>query len=326
MLVSLFRSNRPGVLLLVPVVVALLWPGMVLVEPAARTAMVGMPLHEWLRPLWTTGTWPMFGCSLLIVGGLAIQLDHLGNENGLFRRRQHLAALCLPLLMALLPQGLVPDPALVGMPFVLWAMHRVWSSQGRHSALAAHFDAGMLIGLAALVHMPYAFLLSVVWASTSVMRPLQWREYVLPLLGAALVLLIAYGAIQVLDPSCWNVATSLIPVVPPIRPAPIHWVHGVLVVAIAGLLALASLITFARGYAQGVVREKNTRSAFLGLAFALGIVALFDRYAMGYVPPVLMAAPAAVLLAWPLQEARRLFWPEAAVLALLVLALWARWN
>lgn len=326
MLVGIFRSNRPGVLLVVPVLVALLWPGMALVDPQARTAMAGMLLHEMARPLLHAGTWGLAICSVLMVWALSIQMDRLGNNNGLFRRPQHLTALCLPLVLALLPQGLVPDPALMGMPLVLWALQRVWATQGAHVALGAHFDAGLLIGVAALVHLPYAFLLSVVWASSSVMRPLQWREYVLPLLGTALVLVLAFGASQVVDPARWNVTASFLPAVPPIRPAPIHWVHGVLVLAVAGLLGLSALVTFARGYGKGVVREKNTRSAFLALAFALGIVAVFDRYTLGYVPPVLVAVPASVLMAWPLHEARRLYLVDAAVLGLLLLALWARWN
>lgn len=326
MLVSLFRSNRPGVLLVVPCIVAVLWPGMALVEPGARTAMSGMLLHELVRPVLRSGTWGLAVFSVVMVWALAVQLDRLGNEQGLFRRQQHLAALCLPLVLALLPQGLVPDPALLGMPLVLPALQRVWSTQGAHAALAAHFDAGLLLGAAALVHMPYVFLISVVWASSSVMRPPQWREYVLPLLGASLVLLLAFGVSQVVAPARWNVAASFMPATPAVRPEPIHWVHGVLVAALAVLLGLAALAAFARGYGQGVVREKNTRSAFLALAFALGIIALFDRFTLGYVPPVLVAVPGAVLMAWPLQEARRLVWPETAVLAILVLALWARWN
>lgn len=326
MLVSLFRSNRPVVLLAVPVLVLLLWPGTALLAPAARSGAHGMVLYELLRPLLAPGSWSVMLFSLVAVSGLAIQLDHLGNVSGLFRKRNHLTALGFPLVMALLPMGLMADPALVGMTFVLWAVHRVWSTQGAQAALSAHFDAGLLIGLAVLVHPPYAFLLSVIWASSSVMRPLQWREYVLPVIGAALVLFLAYGAAQVLDPAAWDLAASFRPPVPAVRPASIHWVHGVLVAAFGSLLVLAGALSFANGYAQGVVREKNTRSAFIALACALAIVAVFDRYALGYVPPVLVAVPCAILLSWPLQDARRLFLVEGPVLVLLVLALWARWN
>jgi hypothetical protein len=264
--------------------------------------------------------------SVLAVSGLAVQLDHLGNVSGLFRRRNHLTALVLPLAMVLMPMGLMADPALIGMSFVLWAVHRIWSTQGVHAALSAHFDAGLLIGLAGLVHLPYLFLISVVWASSSVMRPMQWREYLLPPLGAAIVVLLAYGGTLVLAPERWSVWVSFRPPAPTIRPAPIHWVHGVLVGAIGVVLVIAGTLSFANGYAQGVVKEKNTRSAFIALVSALAIVALFDRYLLGYVPPVLVAVPCAILLTWPLQESRRLFLMEAAVLAMLALALWARWN
>ena len=326
MLVSLFRSNRPVVLLAVPLLVLLLWPGAALVAPAARSGARGMVLYELLRPLLAPGSWSVMLLSVVAVSGAAVQLDHLGNVSGLFRKRNHLTALALPLVMALLPMGLMADPPLVGITFVLWAVHRVWSAQGSQDARSAHFDAGLLIGLAVLVHPPYAFLISVVWASSSVMRPFQWREYVLPVIGAGMVLFLAYGTAQVLHPASWNMFASFRPPVPAIRPAPIHWVHGVLVATIGLLLVLAGALSFANGYAQGVVREKNTRSAFIALACALAIVAVFDRFVLGYVPTVLVAVPCAILISWPLQESRRLFLVEGSVLVLLALALWARWN
>jgi hypothetical protein len=103
-----------------------------------------------------------------------VQLNALANNTDQVDRRNHLTALLFVLLLAAFDRTALLDPALLGMPLVLVGLaQRTWSMNNRSGALAELFDAGVLIGLAGLFYLPYLFLVVVLWASVSVMRPFE---------------------------------------------------------------------------------------------------------------------------------------------------------
>lgn len=326
MLVRYFRQNQPAVLILLLPLLLLLWPGASPVpDPLSRLAP-GMPGYAALRILFEQGGWvlPVVACALVAV--LALQLNFTFNESELFERRNHLPALLLPLVLGLFPCGLVPDAAFAGMPFALWAMRRLWATQGDVRLLGPLFDAGLLIGLAAVCYLPYAFLVVVLWSSLAVMRPFHWREYLVPLVGLALMLFLVWGALHLLAPGAWSPAASWRPRIAPGKaPAP-HWLRGVLITALALILLVAGISVFAGGYARGIMREKNTRASYLAFAFTCGLLSLFNWLVEGRVPAALVAVPVSTFLSWPLLQARRVVWAEMAVIALIALGAWGRWG
>lgn len=325
MLVGLFRRNQPAVLAALPVLVVALRPGGAS-SVARAAAWEGMPLHAlvkgWTSSLW----WAPTALGVVLVCAIAFQLVWTLNASELFPRRNHLTALYLVLLLGLLPDGFDPDPALMGMPFTLWAMRRVWAVQGDRSALGAVFDAGLLLGLASLFFLPYAFLVAVLWASISVMRPFNWREYLLPPIGWAVVLFIAWGLMRLLAPGTWHVPGVFEPGAQRAEPwfAP-HWLWPVLGAVVLGAHLVRALPVFAQDYARGVMREKNMRASLLALFFALLLVAGITWWGGQPLPPILLCVPLAVLLASPALRAKHLVWPEVGALAFLALGLWVRW-
>ncbi len=326
MLVKFFRQNQPLVLLALVPLMLLLWPG---ATPAANPLVryaPGMPGYAALRLLFGTAGWVLPVVALLLVGGLAVQLNYTLNESELFERRNHLPALLLPLVLGLFPQGLVPDPAFAGMPFALWALRRLWAHQGDVRTLGPLFDAGLLIGLATAFYLPYAFLVVVLWSSLAVMRPFHWREYLVPVLGLGLMVFLVWGTLQVTAPGAWNVAASWRPAVPPEKLNAPHWLRGILLLALALLFLVSGIFAFAAGYARGIMREKNTRASFLAFSFTCGLLALFNWFTEGRVPPVLVAIPVAAFISWPLLQARRILWAELGVIAILALGAWGRWG
>ncbi len=326
MLVKFFRQNQPVVLLALLPLLLLLWPGASpAVDPVARFA-AGMPGYGLLRSLFSTVPWVLPLVAWLLVFALAVQLNFTLNESDLFDRRNHLAALVLPIVLALFPNGLVPDPALAGMPFVLWAMRRLWSSQGSQRIQGPLFDAGLLIGLGAAFFLPYAFLVVVLWSSLAVMRPFHWREYIIPLLGFVLMTFLVWGTLHLAAPGTWDPIGSWGRPVPLAKlPAP-HWLRGVLLTALALGFLVSGTVVFAAGYARGIMREKNTRASFLAFSFTCGLLALFTWFVEGRVPPVLVAVPVAAFISWPLLQARRIVWVELGVLAIIALGAWGRWG
>lgn len=326
MLVRLFRQNQPAVMLLLPLLVLLLWPGTALDHPASAVRMrEGMPLYGLLQGLWSM---PMALQGL--VGGLlvlatALLVDRVAGGAELYDRPNHLPALLLVLLLAVGPGAYWPDPALLGMPWVVWALARTWSVQGRSHVLGVLFDAGLLLGIAALWYVPYVFLIVVVWASVSVMRPFHWREHVLPLLGMAVVLFLCWAVLKVSGAADWQPLRTAVDATAKGRAMVLSGVRNGILLAVLVPLVLVSLVAFAGLYGRSIMREKNVRSSFLALTLALGILMAFEWLLNRTFPGVLLAVPLALLCGHGLLRTRRLWLAELAVALLLGIALWTRW-
>jgi hypothetical protein len=326
MLVRMFRQNQPAVLFLLALVVPLVWPASGPDAPiGAFRFREGMPLYRLLAPVWAGPWWLQWLVGVLLTSGTALLLDRLSNEAELFERRNHLPALLFPLVLALGPSGLWPDPALFGLPWVLWSFSSCWSAQGRSSALGKLFDAGLLLGVASLWYMPYLFLVVVIWASVAVMRPFSWREHVLPVVGLCLPMFLCWGVLEVAGSDAWHpIATArdhqLLG-----SSAPRSWMLKVLGGVVLIPLALASILAFASVYQRSIMREKNVRSSFLAASLGMAVLIGFEWMLNRTFPGVLMAMPVSVLFTYGLLRVQRTWLVEAGVALLFGLALWARW-
>lgn len=324
MLTGAFRRDQPAVLLGLLVIVAILWlPGSIGAATHAPAPL--MPLMEpiaWMvrRIPWADA---VLGSALTL--GIAIQLARLAQDAELLDRRNNLPALLFPLLLGLSPLGLHLDPALAGMPFLLWGLRRAWVHQPRSRVPGALFDAGLLIGLASLFHLPYVFMLVVLSASSAVMRPFQWRDHVIPAAGAAVSFYLCWGVWHVAGARSWHGFDTI--ATPP--SAAWTWVPRGYSAALAGvgLAALPfTIAAFARSYRRSVIHGKNMRAVFLAFTTASGLLAGFAALLHGTAPPVLHAAPLAVLFAYPLLAPRVGWLAELAVWGIAALALWAQWS
>jgi hypothetical protein len=322
MLLTFFRQDRPqAYAVLVLILAALLFPGVTQApEPDAAHAM---PLARPLLPLLSG---PSLSAKLLMFALVlvnALLLDHMANQHELLGRRSHLPALMFTLTLPLGPTGTAPSMALLGTPFVLMALHRVLATAGRSRVLGVLFDAGLLVGLAGVVHLPLLFMVVMIWTSVSVMRPFQWREYVVPLLAALLplLLLVAAGELGVIGPvrpfATLRHAQPEGPWEEPVR--------RTLIVLLFLFLLLAGVLSFVANYRSSVVRAKDLRSAFLSFVLCLMVPMGLERLLNGAVPSVFLAVPGAMVFSYPLVGRRRTWLGETALLSLLALALWAQW-
>lgn len=325
MLAGLFRSNQPGVLLALLVLVPLLF-GLTALVPYVAAPPV-MPLTGLLMPFVEGGSWAHGLLGMVLVMAVAVQLTFLVNETELMERRNHLAAFLFPVLLAAFSRDVPFDPALAGMPFVIFALRRTWSMTNTGRALGALFDAGLLLGLASLFYLPYVFLVVVVWASASVIRPFQWREYVVPFLGCALAFYLAWAVLLLMGHEHWR------PLLTIAHPAPAGldatdaiMPQRVLLYTVLVPLLLVAAMVFARGYQRSVMREKNLRSSFLAFTVALGVIIGLVSLLNNAFPPVLVATPMAVFGGYALLGTRRAWLGETAAFALLAVALWAQWG
>lgn len=321
MIAAFFRSNQPAVMAAVPVILTALFLPAFWHPPPEAVAQ--MPLSALTRDLIGGAAWAHALLGIVLISVVAVQLTVMCNALELIDRRNHLVAITMPLVLAGLG-GTAYDPALLGMPFLLLAMRRSWSINNAGPALATLFDAGLLLGLATLCYLPYAFVLLAIWVSTSLIRPFNWREYLMPLLALLLVFYLAWMALYLIDPTPWHPMRTMMSAAE--DPAML-W-QGVARKSFMALLLpllLIALSAFNRSHARSVIRGKNLRSAFMAFALSLCVIMGLLSVFKGSFPAVLAAVPAGVLLAYPLVSPKRDWLAETAILGLLALALWVRW-
>ncbi len=321
MLARTFRSNQPGVLVLL----LLLVPGLLLPHFwATPPALVqGMPLALVYAHFFGLGGW-VYGTAVLCTTALlALQVTLLTNATDLVDRRHHLPGLLVPIAVALtVPPG-AAGAAFFGLPFVVWAMHRTWSISSGGKALGALFDAGLLLGIAAQFYVPFAFLLVVVWASVSVIRPFQWREYLVPFVGLALVFYLAWGVLRLMHLPAGEPLRTVVGSTVGLSKAPygFGWTLALVLVP----LLLVSALRFTEHYGRGVVREQNIRSAFIAFSITMLLLAGLVSLIAGVFPVVLLAVPAGLLATFGLIGTRRAWLGETAVFCLVLIALWLQY-
>lgn len=262
--------------------------------------------------------------SMVVVILIAIQLSALVNDAELMQRRNYLPALFFPLLLAAFRDPEPMGPALIGMPFLLFALQRTWSITNMGSVLSPLFDAGLLIGIASLFFLPYAFMVVVVWASVSVIRPFFWRDHLVPLLGVVVVLYLTWGVLKLMGVDHWRPLHTIMDRnmvgADVLRPQRVLYYFLLAAFLIAGTLA------FAKGYGSGVMREKNLRSSFLAYCAAtIVLIALLWMLTKRF-PPVLVAVPLAIFCGYAVQSGKSAWVGELGILAMGVLAVWAMWG
>jgi hypothetical protein len=322
MLAAPFRSNQPAVLAVLLVLVPVLFWSALGTSPAP--AGHEMPLQALVLRTLGTGPWAQGLFSMALVLLVAVQLTALMNNTDQADRRHHLPALLFPLLLAATGQTLRPDSALLGMPFVLWSLRRGWSITNTGKALSPLFDAGLLLGIAALFYLPYAFLVVVLWASASVIRPFHWREYVAPVLGCAVIIYMAWGVLFLRGLTPWRPLQTIVEAArkPEVLPVAVQWSYAIVI----GLVVLFALANFASGYQRGVMRVKNMRSSFLAFGAGQGVIMAAAWALNGRVPPVLLAAPLAIFCSHAFLGQKRPWLRETGIGALIALAFWAQWS
>ncbi len=325
MLAGLFRSNQPAILFAIPVIVVALFAS-ALGEAYQPTGNV-MPLYGILERLVMTAPWVSGMVGMMLIMLLSIQLTGLAGDAEIMERRGHLPSLLFPILLAAFNNGPILDPALAGMPFVIVALRNCWSINNTGPALRALFDAGLLLGIAALFHLPYAFLVVVLWASASVIRPFKWREYVVPVLAFALAFYLTGTVLHVIGATPWRPLLTIVQFASMEPPAPpTQAAQRVLLYLVIGAMLVVSLWSYAGSYQRGVMRQKNLRSSFMAFQAALLVIVVLLRIIDRSSPPVLLAAPLAVFLAQAVQGSRRQWLSESAIVALLVLGAWMQWG
>jgi hypothetical protein len=123
----------------------------------------------------------------------AFTLNSFINKHSLLKQSSYLPAFFYILFCSCRHTLICFYPSLVASLFLILALRRLAESYKKEKALSELFDAGLFIGIAALVYVPVIVFVLFLWIAVLVMRSLNWRDWIVSLIGFALPFIFAMG-------------------------------------------------------------------------------------------------------------------------------------
>jgi hypothetical protein len=185
MFIRFFKSNNASALIFLPLFAIAIW-AFGFIHPSIIPVKHSMPLYEMCGGLFSNilrlGT---FFAMLLIIGE-AFLLNYIVNENEVLSKQTNLSALFYVLFMSNNNDMLLLSPPLFANLFLLFALNKLLSSYRKDNAFSQSFDAGFLISIATLFYFPYVVFLPLLIVGLIIMRPFNWREWLISFIGASI--------------------------------------------------------------------------------------------------------------------------------------------
>ena len=182
-MIKFFRSNLlVSIFTALPVIAIVLWIS-AFFEPPIITTNYSMPLFDFINKY--IGQISFLQTFVALVGTYlqGLLLNRIVNRDQLLNQRSKLVALLFVVLMSCLQPLLSLHPVLFVNLFLILALHRIGSMYLQQNIFSQAFDAGIFIGLASLFYLPSIIFFPFILTSILIIRPFNWREHLIALLG-----------------------------------------------------------------------------------------------------------------------------------------------
>jgi len=183
MVLKYFKSNQPGVLMLVPIVTAVCWLPFFFsqpaVDPGANWAL------EFISPYPLDPVISKIICAVL-VALQALWMNRIMNSTELFGRPTYIFSLVFIVISAICSYNGELTEAQLSLLFVLPAVDELLDMFGQRTLTNHVFKAGVLLGVATLICPVNLFLFLLPYAGLYLIRSFYWRDWLFTLIGFAL--------------------------------------------------------------------------------------------------------------------------------------------
>ena len=195
MIIGFFKNNNPASFIILPLFAIVLWL-VPFIYPSSFVPQQIMPLYGFIAlPILKWSLLSSIIALILIIAG-AFLLNYIGNENEIFAKQSFLPALFYIALMSMNNTMQVLHPAIFSNLFLLLAINILLSAYRKDSdsAFPNALNAGALISISTLFYFPTIFYFPLIGFALIVLRPFNWREWVISFLGALLpfIFLLSY--------------------------------------------------------------------------------------------------------------------------------------
>ncbi len=182
MFIQFFKSNNPSAFVFLPLIAIAIW-AFGFMEASVFPVEHAMPLYGLLAGIVENIPWLGNFIALILIIGEALLLNYIVNENEVLTKQSFLPALFYIIFMSNNNYVLVLYPLIFANLFLLFAINKLLNSYRKDNAFSQAFDAGLLISIATLFYFPYAVLFPLLGVGLIIMRPFNWREWLISFIG-----------------------------------------------------------------------------------------------------------------------------------------------
>lgn len=186
MIFNLIKSRRPINFVLFPLLVIALWLPVFLSHPSHSFNNL-MPLYDGYVSLMGADSNISLALGILLVIAEGFLLNRIIDTHKILPERNNLVAFFYILFSSIHPSFLYANPVLFSNLFVIIALGQLLSIYNQKNVLREVFNASLLIAVASLFYFPAILMILLIWATFIIIRPLEWRNYVISLFGPLLV-------------------------------------------------------------------------------------------------------------------------------------------
>src|SRR4029077_9994088 len=192
-MLRILKAN-PILLLVLPVLLgSAIWAWVALLQGGTAFYSNTMPMFNtffhWIS-FFPIGSL-ILGFAMLLLEAFA--LNSFINKHSLLKQSSYLPAFFYILFCSCRHTQICFYPALFASLFLMLAVRRLAESYKKEKALSELFDAGLFIGIAALVYVPVIVFVMFLWVAVLTMRSLNWRDWIVSLIGFSLPFIFALG-------------------------------------------------------------------------------------------------------------------------------------
>lgn len=182
-MIRFYKSPQPVTLFSIPLIILILWaqafPSMVpVVSPSS------MLLWKMIAG-WFSGwpNWLNFLLMVSLVSFTAVYLNLVCNKHEVLYKASYLPAFVFALFISCRPEFLVFHPIHLVNLILIRVFDKSFSLFKTDSSISSIFDSCFLASLAALIYFPAIVILPVMIISISILRSMNFREWIIMLIG-----------------------------------------------------------------------------------------------------------------------------------------------
>jgi hypothetical protein len=197
-LLSFFKSNNPAVVIFY--ILYLLLFRLCFIFATDNAAVVGLhsePLSNWLFTYFAGfgANWKIVSISLsaLLCFIQALLVNNIVNENKILARKNYVAGALYIVFASFFKESLFLSPAAIATTLVILCISRLFSLVKKEKSYGDVFDTGFLIAIATLFYFPCALFIIFVYIGLATVRPFNYREWTIVLLGFAAPLFLVFN-------------------------------------------------------------------------------------------------------------------------------------
>ncbi|MCK4751264.1 MAG: hypothetical protein KAT15_29600, partial [Bacteroidales bacterium] len=185
MLLRLFKSGQPVMLIFIPVFAGLLWLKYFILPHTVSMVFEPnpMPFYLWISVLFENQLVLGKIVTLSLIVFSALWLSRMNTKFIILKQRSYLPAIIYILVLSSYLPLQQLNPAVFASIFLVLSIGIMYDTYKKEGLALEFFMAAFMVSIASLFYAKAAFLMLVVWSGLFLLRTIYWREWVFTFLG-----------------------------------------------------------------------------------------------------------------------------------------------